>query len=91
MFMKGVDRAYQYLAYYSLPRKIVKWTKKVALWLINCALFNSLLVYRNLNPGSKLKYKEFLLQVEKSWATDEIEAAHTHRLSATLTINSHPM
>ncbi|PNF28867.1 hypothetical protein B7P43_G04424 [Cryptotermes secundus] len=31
MFMKGVDRADQFLAYYSLPRKTVKWTKKVAL------------------------------------------------------------
>jgi hypothetical protein len=27
MFMKGVDIADQYLAYYSLPRKTVKWTK----------------------------------------------------------------
>jgi hypothetical protein len=31
MFMKGVDRADQYLAYYSLLRKTVKWAKKVAL------------------------------------------------------------
>jgi hypothetical protein len=76
MFMKGVDRANQYLASYSLLRKIVKWTKKVALWLINCALFNSFLVHKNLNPGSKLKYK-FLVQVAKAWATDEIQAAQT--------------
>jgi hypothetical protein len=67
MFMKEVDRAD-----YTLLRKTVKWTKKVALWLINCALFNSFLVYKNLSPGSKLKYKEFLVQVAKAWATDEI-------------------
>jgi len=30
MFMKGVDRADQYLSYYSLLRKTVKWPKKVA-------------------------------------------------------------
>jgi hypothetical protein len=77
MFMKGVDRANQYLAYYSLLRKTVKWAKKVALRLINCALFNSFLAYKNLNPGSKLKYKEFLVQVAKAWATDEIQAAQT--------------
>jgi hypothetical protein len=78
MFMKGVDRANQYLAYYSLLRKIVKWTKKeVALWPINCALFNSFLVYKNVNPESTLKYKEFLVQVAKAWATDEIQAAQT--------------
>jgi hypothetical protein len=77
MFMKGLDRADQYLACYSLLRKTVKWTKKVALWLTNCALFNSFLVYKNLIPGSKLKYKGFLVQVAKVWATDEIQAAQT--------------
>jgi hypothetical protein len=74
--MKGVDRANQYLAY-SLLRKTVKWTKKVALWLINCPLFNSFLIYKNLNHESKLKYKEFLVQVAEAWATDEIQAAQT--------------
>jgi hypothetical protein len=77
MFMEGVDRANQYLAYYSLLRKTVKWTKKFALWLINCGLFNSFLVYKNLNRGSKLKYKEFLMQVAKARATDEMEAAQS--------------
>jgi hypothetical protein len=75
--MKGVDRADQYLAYYSLLRKAVEWTKKVALWLINCAFFNSFLVCKNRNPGSKLKYKEFLVQVAKAWTTDEIQSAQT--------------
>jgi hypothetical protein len=55
MFTKGVDRAGQYLAYYSLLRKTVKWTKKAALWFTNCALFNSFVVYKYLNPGTKLK------------------------------------
>ena len=30
-FMKGVDKADQYLSYYSILRKSVKWSKKVAL------------------------------------------------------------
>ena len=64
MFMKGVDRVDQYLSYYSLLRKTVKWPKKVAFWLINCALFNS---------TSKMRYKEFLLQVAKDYATDKME------------------
>ena len=42
MFMKGVDRTDHYLSYYSLLRKTVKWPKKVAFWLINCALFKSI-------------------------------------------------
>jgi hypothetical protein len=49
--------------------------RESALWLINCALFSSF--YKNLNHGSKLKYKEFLVQVAKAWATDEMEAAQT--------------
>ncbi|PNF26451.1 hypothetical protein B7P43_G16256, partial [Cryptotermes secundus] len=57
MFMKGVDRADQYLAHYSLPQKAVKWIKKVALWHINSDIFNSFLVFKNLNPHSKLKYR----------------------------------
>ena len=34
-FMKGVDRADQYLSYYSILRKSVKWSKKVVLYLLN--------------------------------------------------------
>jgi len=49
MFMKGVDRADQYLSY-SLLRKTVKWPRKVAFWLINCALFNSFRIHQKLNP-----------------------------------------
>ena len=78
--MKDVDRADQYLSYYSVLRKTVKWPKKVAFWLINCALFSSFRIYQKLNPTSKMIYKEFLLQVAKDWATDKVEtdtdAAH---------------
>ena len=47
--MKGVDRADQYLSYYSVLRKCVKWSKKVVLYLLNCALFNAFFVYRTIN------------------------------------------
>ena len=40
-FMKGVDRADQYLSYYAVLRKTVKWSKKVILYLLACALFNA--------------------------------------------------
>jgi len=42
MFMKGVDRADQYLSYYSLLRKTVKWPKKVAFWLCTFQFFSNL-------------------------------------------------
>jgi hypothetical protein len=39
--MHGVDTADQYLAYYPFIHKTVKWCKKVFLYLLQCALFNS--------------------------------------------------
>jgi len=52
-FMKGVDRADQYLSFYSVLRKTVKWLKKVVLYLLNCALFNTFCMYRTLNANNK--------------------------------------
>jgi hypothetical protein len=68
-FMKGVDRADQYLSYYSVLRKTVKWSKKV-LYLLNCALFNAFFVYRTLNTNKKVKYKNFLLEVGRNWVSE---------------------
>ena len=68
--MKGVERADQYLSYYPILRKTMKWTKKVVLYLINCGLFNCFRIYNVLNPEKKIKYKQFLLLVAKYWITD---------------------
>jgi hypothetical protein len=45
-FMKGVDRADQYLTYFSVLRKSVKSSKKVVFYLLQCALFNAFFMYR---------------------------------------------
>jgi hypothetical protein len=39
-FTKGIDRADQYLSYHSVLRRTVKWSKRVVLYPLNCALFN---------------------------------------------------
>jgi len=57
-FMKDVDRADQYLSYYSVLRKTVKWSKKLVLYLLNCALFNAFFVYRTLNTNKKSRVQE---------------------------------
>jgi len=36
--MKGIDRADQYLSYYKVLRKTIKWLKKVVLYLLKCVL-----------------------------------------------------
>jgi hypothetical protein len=40
-------------------------------------VYESFLVYKNLNPDSKLKYNAFLMNVAKDWATDKMEVAET--------------
>jgi len=56
--MKSIDRADQYLSYYSVLRKTVKWSKKVVRYLLNCAFFNAFFVYRTLNTKIKSKVQE---------------------------------
>jgi hypothetical protein len=70
VFMKGVDRAGQYHSYYSILRITVKWSKKVVLYLLNCALFNAFFVYRTLNTNKKVKYKNCLHNVLRSWKSE---------------------
>jgi len=67
--IKGVNRADQYLTYYSVLKKTVKWSKKVVLYLLNCVLFNAFFVYRTLNTN-KVKYKNFLPEVGRSWKSE---------------------
>ena len=55
-FIKGVDWADQYLSYYSVLKKTVKWSKKVVLYLLNCVLFNAFLCVQD------TKYKQSNVQ-----------------------------
>jgi hypothetical protein len=48
--MHGVDTADQYPAYYPFIRKTVNWPKKVFFYLLQCALFNSYVVFTTLIP-----------------------------------------
>jgi len=69
-FIKGVDRADPYLSFDSVLRKTVKWSKKVVMYLLNCALFKAFFVYRTLNTNKKVKYKNFLHVVGRSWISE---------------------
>ena len=69
-YMKGVDRADQYLLYYSILRKTRKWTKRAVMYLLNCAFFNSYLVY-NMHNNSSLTYKKYLLELSRCLITDK--------------------
>ena len=47
-----------------------KMVKKVVLYLLNCALFNTFFVYRTLNTKKNIKYKNFLYEVGRSWISE---------------------
>jgi hypothetical protein len=68
-FIKRVDSADQYLSYFLVLQKTVKWSKNVVLYLLNCVLFNVFFVYRTLNTN-KVKYKNFLHKVGRSWISE---------------------
>jgi len=69
-FIKAVDRADQYLSFYSVLRKTVKWSKKLVLYLLNCALFSAFFAYRTLNTKKKVMYKNFPHEVGRSWISE---------------------
>ena len=54
-FMKGVDKANQYLSYYSVLKKTVKCSKKVVLYLLNYAFFIAIFWYKTLNTNKKVQ------------------------------------
>jgi len=54
-FMKGIDRADQYFSHYSVLRKTVKWSKKVVLYLQNCALFKCIVCVQDTQYKQKSK------------------------------------
>jgi hypothetical protein len=64
--MHGVDAADQYLAYYPFIRKTVKWPEKVFFCLLQCALFNSYVVFTKSNPNSHKSFLDYLLDVSEN-------------------------
>lgn len=70
-FLKGVDRADQYLSYYPIYRKTKKWMKRVGFYLFNCGLFNAFTVYKVAKKWVKMKFYDFFLNAAKFWIKDK--------------------
>nr|XP_022903201.1 piggyBac transposable element-derived protein 4-like [Onthophagus taurus] len=84
--MKGVDRADYFLSYYPIYRKTIKWSKKVSMYLFNCALFNAFRTCPYFNAKHKgLRFHDFFLKVAESWIKDHeqnLEVATTSHSDA---------
>lgn len=72
--MKGVVRPDQYLRFYPMYKKTIKWSTKVVFYLINCALFNSFRVYKyfNVNSTKLLKFNYFLMKLCHAWTQNNL-------------------
>jgi hypothetical protein len=57
--MNGVDLTDQHVAVYLPSRRMVKWNKKVFLWLLEVTFYNSLIIARKLRPDLKISAKTF--------------------------------
>ena len=61
--MNGVDVADQHTVYYSFVRKTIKWWRKLCFWLLETAVVNSYILYRNTTPlpKSHIHYRRMLI------------------------------
>jgi hypothetical protein len=62
-----VDTADQHLAYYPFICKTVKWPKKVFFYLLQCALFNSYIVFTKSNSNSHKSFLDYLVDVGENF------------------------
>ncbi|XP_061717571.1 piggyBac transposable element-derived protein 4-like [Cydia pomonella] len=56
-FMSGIDRADQMVAYYSSPRKTLRWYRKVFFHVLDLAVWNSFFIYRKYCKNNSKKYE----------------------------------
>jgi len=61
--MGGVDGIDQMISPYRSSRKTRKWYRKVFFHLLDTTMYNSFRAFTLLNPDSKVKYKDFILNV----------------------------
>ena len=69
--MGGVDRADQLMAYYCIPRKTIKWYKKVVFYLLDVSILNASILYNMNNVNNKMNLKTFRESIIRSWAKQE--------------------
>ena len=66
MNMGGVDLVDQVTQAYPSMRKTIKWYKKLFLHMMDITLYNSLVIFKVLNPGKKMSYLDYRLAVARA-------------------------
>ncbi|XP_022247948.1 piggyBac transposable element-derived protein 4-like, partial [Limulus polyphemus] len=73
-FMEVVDLNDQFLSFYSIPCKNVKWYKKLFFRLVDLSIVNSFILFNQVTKNSKYKQKDFPLQLVESLVKPLIES-----------------
>ncbi len=75
-YMRGVDRADQYLEYFRPKGKSQRWWMVLALHLINIAVHNAYVLYRNNSNNLPISNRDFRL----SLATELVDGYRGHKI-----------
>ena len=72
--MSGVDKLDQCIQYYPFTRKSVKWTKKFTFYIIQIAMYNAFVIYKDMIAERKCKrLHDFVLSVIRSFISSSVE------------------
>ncbi|CAK1581773.1 unnamed protein product [Parnassius mnemosyne] len=83
----GVDLNDQYVSYYALQRKCMKWWKKMFFHLVARAMVNSMVIYNKQQPARRqLRFSQFLMAcgegIVPARSTDDAGPSHGAHLIA---------
>lgn len=62
-YMGGVDRQDQFMAYYPISRKCLRWYQKLGIHVLQLLLLNSYLLFREYGSNRRMPFYEFRLHI----------------------------
>ena len=74
---KEVDKHDQFNTYYNPPRRSLKWTTKMSLYLFSMCMTNTYILYTTYGPdGPKLDHEEYILSIARSLIEEGLRNSH---------------
>ena len=64
-YMGGVDKSDQLLSYYGFNHRAIKWWKRAAFHLLDLAIVNAYILYRQSQQDKYLTHEQFRLKLAK--------------------------
>jgi len=73
--MNGVDIADQYSTYYCFLRKTVEWWRKLCFWLLETAVVNSFVLYKDITKPARQNHLAYRRSIVESLASRYLASA----------------